>query len=306
MAKTKEAKTLVLKPKTNNQSNYIQAMAEHDVTFCTGPAGTGKTAVAIGLACEYLRDGKVENIKIVRPAIETCEGGGLGYLPGELDKKLNPYFVNIKEELIKYLGRSLLGNYFADGTIEIASLEYMRGRAETLDSPIITPDGIKLMGEIKVGDKVIGSNGKSINVIGIFPQGKKQIYKVQFADHTFVKCSEDHLWNTMTLSEKNHKKGYTAKTTKIIKESLKTNFGQKRHCIPMLDGAVEFNKQTIDIDPYLLGLLLGDGHIRTGGVRICSNDEEIIQEVQKRIPNELQLKHRKLLDYAIVSKNNKN
>ncbi len=128
MAKTKEAKTLILKPKTNNQSNYIQSMAEHDVTFCTGPAGTGKTAVALGLACEYLKDGKVENIKIVRPAVETSEGGGLGYLPGELDKKLDPYFVNMKEELVKYLGRSLLVTYIAEGIIEIAPLEYMRGR----------------------------------------------------------------------------------------------------------------------------------------------------------------------------------
>ncbi len=126
MTKQKES-TTVLKPKTENQENYIAAIVEHDITFCTGPAGTGKTAVAIGLACAHLLEGKVENIKVVRPAVETSEKG-LGFLPGDLYNKLDPYIVNIREEMIKFLGRSAVASKIQDGTIEIAALEYMRGR----------------------------------------------------------------------------------------------------------------------------------------------------------------------------------
>jgi phosphate starvation-inducible PhoH-like protein len=71
-----------LKAKTENQEDYIAAMAECDVTFCSGPAGSGKTAVAVGLACEYMLGDKIEKIIITRPVVEA--GRGLGHLPGTL------------------------------------------------------------------------------------------------------------------------------------------------------------------------------------------------------------------------------
>ena len=69
-----------LKPKTEGQSEYIRCIVENDITFCDGPAGTGKTAVAVGLACQHLLEKKIEKIVITRPVIES--GKGLGYLPG--------------------------------------------------------------------------------------------------------------------------------------------------------------------------------------------------------------------------------
>ena len=74
-----------LKPKTENQTEYINIINGNDVTFCTGPAGTGKTAVAVGLACDYLLDKRVEKIVVTRPVIES--GRGLGFLPGTFERK---------------------------------------------------------------------------------------------------------------------------------------------------------------------------------------------------------------------------
>ena len=78
----KRPRRKTLKPKTENQASYIRDMAESDLTFCSGPAGSGKTSVAVGLGCEYLLDQKVEKIIITRPVVET--GKGLGHLPGTL------------------------------------------------------------------------------------------------------------------------------------------------------------------------------------------------------------------------------
>jgi phosphate starvation-inducible PhoH-like protein len=91
-----------LKPKTENQEHYIIEMAESDVTFCSGPAGSGKTAVAVGMACERILDDRVEKIVITRPVVES--GRGIGFLPGSLNEKVHPYMVPIIEEMKLYLG----------------------------------------------------------------------------------------------------------------------------------------------------------------------------------------------------------
>lgn len=116
----------ILKPKSINQENYIISMVENDVTICTGPAGSGKSSVAVGLACSWLLENKIEKIIITRPTVEN--GRGLGFLPGNKDEKIHPYLVPVLEEMEQYLGKMLLEKYRAIGTIEMCPLEYMRGR----------------------------------------------------------------------------------------------------------------------------------------------------------------------------------
>jgi len=115
-----------LKPKTKNQEEYIRVVTENDVTFCTGPAGTGKTAVAVGLACDYLLDKRVEKIIVTRPVIES--GKGLGFLPGTFEEKIHPYLVPVIEEMTYRLNSNRVQSYRDDGKIEVCPLEYMRGR----------------------------------------------------------------------------------------------------------------------------------------------------------------------------------
>jgi phosphate starvation-inducible PhoH-like protein len=116
----------ILQPKSINQENYIISMVQNDVTICKGPAGSGKSSVAVGLACGWLLENKVEKIIITRPTVEN--GRGLGYLPGNKDEKIHPYLVPVLEEMEQYLGKMLLTKYREAGIIEMCPLEYMRGR----------------------------------------------------------------------------------------------------------------------------------------------------------------------------------
>ena len=115
-----------LKPKTKNQEDYGRAIGANDVCFCTGPAGTGKTAVAVGLACDYLLDKRVEKIIVTRPVIES--GRGLGFLPGTFEEKIHPYLVPVLEEMQYRLNTNRVQAYREEGKIEVVPLEYMRGR----------------------------------------------------------------------------------------------------------------------------------------------------------------------------------
>ena len=115
-----------LSPKTENQAEYIRTMVENDVTICSGPAGSGKTAVAVGLACDHLLDNKVEKIIITRPVVES--GKGLGFLPGTFSEKIHPYLVPVLEEMNKYFAPAALSKMQAENIIEVCPLEYMRGR----------------------------------------------------------------------------------------------------------------------------------------------------------------------------------
>ena len=116
----------ILRPKTRNQEDYMGHIHKSDVTFCSGPAGSGKTSVSVGMACEYLIEKKVDKIIITRPVVES--GRGLGHLPGTLVEKINPYLIPILEEMNQYLTKNTVEAYRNKNIIELCPLEYMRGR----------------------------------------------------------------------------------------------------------------------------------------------------------------------------------
>lgn len=145
-----------LSPKTDNQGNYIRDIAECDITFCSGPAGSGKTAIAVGLACEYLLDQKIERIIITRPVVES--GGGLGYLPGTMEEKIQPYLVPIMEEMRLYLPRNMLES----DSIELCPLEYMRGRNFHNSFMILDEAQNATMEQIKMFITRIGWDSKAV------------------------------------------------------------------------------------------------------------------------------------------------
>ena len=120
--KTTRQRRKILRPKTRNQETYMQSINKSDVTFCSGPAGSGKTSVSVGMACEYL----IEKIIITRPVVES--GRGLGHLPGTLVEKINPYLIPILEEMNQYLTKNTVETYRSRDIIELCPLEYMRGR----------------------------------------------------------------------------------------------------------------------------------------------------------------------------------
>lgn len=125
-----------IKPKTLGQAKYVKAIAKDSLVFGIGPAGTGKTYLAVVMAVKALRAKEVNRIVLTRPAVEA--GEKLGFLPGDLQEKVNPYLRPLYDALYDLLGPETTARYIEKGTIEIAPLAYMRGR--TLDDSFIILD----------------------------------------------------------------------------------------------------------------------------------------------------------------------
>ena len=117
---------IMIKAQTPNQKRMVKSFEEHDLIFVIGPAGTGKTYTAVALAVRALKNKEVKRIIITRPAVEA--GENLGFLPGDLREKLDPYMQPLYDALRDMIPPAKLAAYLEDGTIEIAPLAYMRGR----------------------------------------------------------------------------------------------------------------------------------------------------------------------------------
>ena len=126
----------VIRPKTVGQLRYVEAIRDHTLVFGIGPAGTGKTYLAMAAAVEALTSGRVRRIVLTRPAVEA--GERLGFLPGDLEAKFNPYLRPLYDALYEMLGPEDVAAYTEKGAIEIAPLAYMRGR--TLNDAIVILD----------------------------------------------------------------------------------------------------------------------------------------------------------------------
>ena len=130
------AKGRPIKPKTIGQKEYIQSVLKNTVTIGVGPAGTGKTYLAVAAAVQAFRDKQVNRIILTRPAVEA--GERLGFLPGDLQSKVDPYLRPLYDALFDMLGAETYQKYLERGNIEVAPLAYMRGR--TLDDSFIILD----------------------------------------------------------------------------------------------------------------------------------------------------------------------
>lgn len=125
-----------IKPKTLGQKRYLDSIRKNDIVFGIGPAGTGKTYLAMAMAVQAFKNKEVNRIILTRPAVEA--GESLGFLPGDLQEKVDPYLRPIYDALFDILGAESYGRYIEKGVIEVAPLAYMRGR--TLDSSYVILD----------------------------------------------------------------------------------------------------------------------------------------------------------------------
>lgn len=172
--------------------------------------------------------------------------------------------------------------------------------ALTLDSPILTPSGWKPMREMQVGDQVIGADGQTTEVVGVWPQGERRIFTVTFSDGSTVDCTEDHLWTVtsrgrrsrglppLTIPTGDLSKGRSRSRVTSQEVGLFDKGGAARWAIPTVD-PVDFPNRPVPIDPYLMGLLLlGDGHFGHP-VDFTTADEEIVKYAEAALPSGLQL-----------------
>lgn len=188
------------------------------------------------------------------------------------------------------------------------------GKAQPLDALVLTPSGYKKMGDLKLNDLVITDTGENSKIINIYPQGEIDIYKLTFSDGTTTEASGDHLWLTQTALDRNYrkfnringKKVYygdrgrpgSIKTTKEISDSLIYN-NHTNHSIPITK-PIQFQTNELLIDPYVMGVLLGDGGITTN-IALTTEDDEILNEVKIRLTENYRFTPNGKYTYKIVT-----
>ncbi len=160
------------------------------------------------------------------------------------------------------------------------------GKAQPMDAPVLTPAGYRRMGDLSVGDLVIGGDGHPTAIIGVYPQGSKQIYRVTLSDGTDVQCCAEHLWTVTTGTRKFRKSpSQTVTLAEIMERGIHDAAGNRKWEIPLVTAPVVFAPRDTELPmpPYLMGALLGDGSFRNQHVRFSSSDPEIIQRVSSEI-----------------------
>jgi hypothetical protein len=187
-------------------------------------------------------------------------------------------------------------------------------RAQPLDAKLLTPNGWALMMDVKIGDKLIGANGKTVKVLGVFPQGKKDVHRITFSDGATTECCEDHLWDVIPLGNQRAERRHIRRVLPLkdmIPDYVETLPRGKlhRYQIPLAEPITGFARSTLPLDPYVLGYLLGDGSLPTNPsnavyLSISEPDREIVDIVASRLPAGCSLKKGTLLNYWVSANRN--
>lgn len=276
-------RTRSIKPKTVGQKRYVDAIRGNTIVFAIGPAGTGKTYLAVAAAIQALQEKTVQRIILTRPAVEA--GERLGFLPGDIAAKVDPYLKPLYDALYEMLEPEAYANAMERGTVEVAPLAFMRGRAQPAKRNVLTPSGWREIGSLQAGDYVIGSKGTPTRVQGVYPQGKREVFRVTATDGASTLCCAEHLWAVKTPADKRRNREWRVLQTSKMIGSLRAAH-QHRYELPMFSAPVAFPAQEIPLDPYALGLLLGDGCM-TGSTTpsFTSADPELVAALGVALPD---------------------
>ncbi|MDQ5823306.1 MAG: SNF2-related protein [Chloroflexota bacterium] len=172
------------------------------------------------------------------------------------------------------------------------------GKAQPLDAKVLTPTGWKYMGDMQVGDKVINSHGGVSSITGVYPQGIKDIYRVEFTDGSSTQCCDEHLWQVNTPVRRRRGSPPRVKPLRELRGSLHDTVGNRQHFIPMVR-PVEFREVELPLDPYLLGVLIGDGGFVHHSTMLSSADPGILNEVERLLPEGVTLTKKTGYDWAL-------
>jgi len=288
-------RNLRVAPKSVNQKRYVDAIRSSTVTFGVGPAGTGKTFLAIAMATAALARREVNRIILTRPAVEA--GERLGFLPGDLMAKVDPYLRPLFDAMHDMMDPERVSAHLEKGIIEVAPLAFMRGRAQPVDQRVLTPDGYRPIGSLRVGDLVVGSNGRPTPVLGVYPQGKKEVYRVTTQDQASTLACAEHLWFVTTPDDRKHgKAGRVVETREMVGRLRRAH--QHRFELPLVD-PVAFPEREVPIEPYALGLLLGDGCLTTKTTpTFTTADPELVPALEGALPG-IDLRRKSDIDYVL-------
>jgi hypothetical protein len=211
----------------------------------------------------------------------------------EMSLKPSPF---LKETYSNDSGETLpvrLRNYQKSGVMNLLMSPRMvlgddtgLGKAQPVHARVLTPNGWTHIGDLKIGDDVVGSNGLPTKVVGVYPQGFKRVFRVTMSDDSSTLCCDEHLWTVRTGSTWRFGDGWCTFTLKhIMKVGLKhqRNLIGLRWEIPTVK-PIEFQAKKLPVDPYLLGVLLGSGSSRI--VSACNSDPFLFELVNRRLPDD--------------------
>ena len=283
-------------PRTANQKRYVDSIRRHTVTFGIGPAGTGKTFLAVAMAVAALEGRDVSRVILTRPAVEA--GERLGFLPGDIQAKVDPYLRPLFDALFDMLDPDRVNEYFERGVIEVAPLAFMRGRAQPVSSRVLTPSGFRRIGQLRVGDLVIGSNGSPTPVLGIYPQGPREVFRVTAQDGASTLCCAEHLWHVFTASDRRKgKPGRVLQTREMIGNLRAAH--QRRYELPIMASPAQMPERPVPMDPYALGLLLGDGCLTISTTPSFSTADAESAEYLQSVLDGVEVRPRGGVDYVL-------
>ncbi len=287
-------------PKTVNQKRYVDSIRRNTITFGIGPAGTGKTFLAVALAAAALSRREVNRIILTRPAVEA--GERLGFLPGDLMAKIDPYLRPLFDALHDMLDAEKVATYLERGQIEVAPLAFMRGRAQPVDRHVMTPTGSQAIGTLRVGDLVIGSDGRPTPVLGVFPQGTRDVFEVRAQDGASTLCCAEHLWTVRTPEDRRRAKpARTLRTDEMAGRLRRAH--QHRFELPLVSAPVEFEPQDVPLDPYALGLLLGDGCLTARTTPTFTTADPELAIALEALLDGIELRRKTGVDYVLRNEN---
>lgn len=168
------------------------------------------------------------------------------------------------------------------------------------DQPVLTPTGWTAIGKLQVGDKVVGSNGRATDVVGVYPQGIQALFAVTTSDGVTVIAGADHLWTTQTSYDRRRNPSrWGTRTTAEIAATLTVPDGDRRrtnHYLPLLSSPVTGDTVDLPLDPWLIGVLIGDGGLTAGAVCLSNPDELVLAHVRDLLPDNVTLKPAELHD----------
>lgn len=168
------------------------------------------------------------------------------------------------------------------------------GKAQPTTSTVFDRTGPKPLGSVKVGDEVLDEHGQPAIVDGVFPQGLKEVWEVEFNDGTITPVCKDHLFRTLQISyRKPTKERYFREKTHSVEEILRSGLyagNTHKYYIPMLSAPASFSPRDVSIHPYVLGALLGDGGLTTNAVKFSNSEEDVVARFARLLPDTCKLK----------------
>lgn len=177
------------------------------------------------------------------------------------------------------------------------------GKGQPINAKVLTPNGWETISNLKVGDKVISSSGKSANITGVYPKQPQNTYRFYFSDRTSFVVDEDHLHTCRTNNDRQRRNPWRVMSTLELLSCGNLRYGKggksRNYDIPIVDDVV-FNNKELPIDPYVIGALLGDGCLKYN-ISLSSSEQEIIEKCKNRLPDGIKLRQASKYDWRIIT-----